>query len=505
MADTPDSARSDAESTTFSAGTYPGSNTGTAPDSYQPLSLIALLGFGIAVLYGAGVLLIGVVGLSTRQHSLLPSWTLFIPFLSVLMCLVAWLQIRQAEGALAGKKLATYGIAICLLFGLAYWAYFAGVYFAIQQQADTAVRQWLTRIQKKELNMAYYQTLSATKRMTIQNPTEQTVLPALLELGDADQGGRGSMMQEIRGFTFNEYVQLLANGGTEANIELKGLKSFEYSDGGFKVVLRYQVSTDLGTFHILVTAHGRTAQGKEFKGRQWNIVLKECGLDSSMPFQQSPVGMAYLALRQNATQFARQWTNSLGGEQQAVEACLMTLEPQERTRRARDLQQRASLHITAGGPLTVASEKSLNLALAQLVPEHKEFLEGNVYNVSGLTLMGVPAEKADAEKEGIIRDIRMSLKADLRAPVVQIQFPERQTPEWEHDPKAKLVTFMFPIQMTVRSKWNVFGKVVVRAHVDEIKPDMKMPVWWIEEIQILDAQHASGPRGPAGSQQSTPQ
>src|SRR5690348_7426840 len=71
-----------------------------APEPYQPLSLLAIAGFVLCLLYALVVIGGGVVALINHTPWLLPLWTLLLPVAGVTLALVARGRIQTSEGTL---------------------------------------------------------------------------------------------------------------------------------------------------------------------------------------------------------------------------------------------------------------------------------------------------------------------------------------------------------------------------------------------------------------------
>ena len=73
-----------------------------APKSYSSLSLLALGGLAVAVVYALVVLVGAAVALFDRMPWILPTWSLAVPVAAVVLCWAARVQIQNSEGALTG-------------------------------------------------------------------------------------------------------------------------------------------------------------------------------------------------------------------------------------------------------------------------------------------------------------------------------------------------------------------------------------------------------------------
>src|SRR4051812_40579103 len=93
-----------------------------APEAYQPLSLLAIAGLLLCLLYALVVIGGGVVALLNPTPWLLPLWTLLLPIVGVALAWVARGRIEGSERTLGGTALANWGIGLGVLFGLTYTA-----------------------------------------------------------------------------------------------------------------------------------------------------------------------------------------------------------------------------------------------------------------------------------------------------------------------------------------------------------------------------------------------
>src|SRR5690349_6288502 len=84
----------------------PGGELGTlAPavtETYRPLSLLALAGFGLAVIYDLVVLIGAAVSLFSHIPWLMPGWTFLLPVAALILCWAARTRIRNSEDTLSG-------------------------------------------------------------------------------------------------------------------------------------------------------------------------------------------------------------------------------------------------------------------------------------------------------------------------------------------------------------------------------------------------------------------
>src|SRR5260370_15621505 len=143
------------DSASAAAPSAPGGET---PAPYSAVSLLAILGFSLAVVYGAGLTVASLVALLQRTP-LLIAWSLLIPAAAAAVCAAAHLRIRNSEGALSGLALTRWGLGISLILGLLYVAYFTATYLAVSAQAKAFADQWFDDLAHDRVAEAYLLTL----------------------------------------------------------------------------------------------------------------------------------------------------------------------------------------------------------------------------------------------------------------------------------------------------------------------------------------------------------
>src|SRR5436309_2834297 len=115
----------------------------TAPpapeETYRPLSMLAVAGFGLAVLYAVIVVGGGLISFFIRAPWLLSFWAVLLPLIAFAVSWVALQRIRDSEGTLGGESLAKTGVGLSVVFGLTYASYYTATRFAKIQQATSFV------------------------------------------------------------------------------------------------------------------------------------------------------------------------------------------------------------------------------------------------------------------------------------------------------------------------------------------------------------------------------
>lgn len=191
-------------------------------------------------------------------------WVIFWPAFSILLSFFAYSRIRASSNTLGGEKLSLWSMQITAIFILCYFANFAGTYFAVRNQADTFVKQWLGIIAKGEIDKAFLLTLKPPR------PSDDSNLRTTFEITyniAADPIAKGA----YSAFKAKDYVRLIQFAGdASTKFGLKSASSPVYEMGGYLVRLVYQVDLPDGQMEVAVTALGQespTGGSKAGNGR----------------------------------------------------------------------------------------------------------------------------------------------------------------------------------------------------------------------------------------------
>ncbi len=232
------------------------------PEVYRPLSLLALAGFGVAVVYAAVLSISAVVALFNRQPLLLPLFLFLVPAAAVVLSWVARDQIRSSEGTRSGLAFTSWGIGLSLVCVLLYGSYYAATYFAVRQQASAVAEEYLDLLSKGDLARAFRLTIEPYRR-----PPDDSSLRDALEVefntSRRDQMSWSSYQQ-------GEFALLV--GGQEIQIQPLGVTQWDYDKGGYSIYLRYRISTPEVIGDALVALFGIEAPAGEYEGRQWQVL-----------------------------------------------------------------------------------------------------------------------------------------------------------------------------------------------------------------------------------------
>lgn len=334
-------------------------------EAYKPLSLLALFGFIPAALYAVMILVGALIALISRSPWLLPNWTFIIPVVALLICWVARSQILSSEGVLAGLTLTNWGIGLSLFFGLTYGAYSGATYFAIRAQARSYAEGWMRQVQEGNIERAFLLMLPASERPA-ENAQLHQEIEKRLNRPDA-KGGPGPFTT----FAQMELVRLMQAGGANAEIQYQGVAAWEYERGGYRVRLRYHVSSPLFTFEALVTAQSTEPVKGQSGARGWYIVPNGTALLKET-VTHTARGEALQEQIMMAGKFGHEWVSRFSSENaDHLSSYLDTLPPTERRRVMAAMQETESLAPAAGlAPLA-------GFMTPDLWKGHRAFLKGD--------------------------------------------------------------------------------------------------------------------------------
>jgi hypothetical protein len=299
-----------------------------APETYQPLSLLAMAGFAIAIIYTLVVLIGGAVALFGRIPWLMPYWTFLLPLAAWIVCWAARTRIRDSEGTLSGIGFTTWGSRLAIVLGLTYAAYYSFTFLAVRFQAVAWTDNFFEQLKKGELEQAYLTSMGVPtkgiERSELRNEVESRF--------NTPKGKPGTVGAFTR-FREDSSVRFIEMAGETANITPRGVEEWEFKsggNGGYRVVLNYHVATPLTEFDVKIETFGRDPKPGERGGRQWQINLAN-GILSVSENRMTPEGTAFVVKSLMAQAFVTDWILKLD-ESRWKDTYLLTLEPSERER-----------------------------------------------------------------------------------------------------------------------------------------------------------------------------
>ncbi len=303
-----------------------------ASETYQPLSLLAMAGFAIAIIYSLVVLIGGAVALFGRIPWLMPYWTFLIPVAALVVCWAARTRIRNSEGTLSGMAFTTWGSRLAIVLGLTYAAYYSFTFLAVRFQAIDCADRFFEQLKQGQLEHAFLMSLGvATKgrdKVDLRHEIESRF--------NTPKGKPGTVGAYTR-FRQDSSIRFIEMAGESATITPRGVDEWEYKSGGsggYRVVLNYHVATPLAEYDIKIETFGRDSKPGEPKGRQWQLNFVNGVLSASQP-DMTPKGKEVIVKCMMAQSFTTEWILKLD-ESLWKAAYLETLEPSERERLSKD-------------------------------------------------------------------------------------------------------------------------------------------------------------------------
>jgi hypothetical protein len=428
------------------------------PKPYSSLSVLAIVGFALAVCYAVVMVLGELIALLNHAPLILPLWTFVFPLAAAGVCWAARSRVRNSEGALTGARLAAWGAGLSLAVGVVYAAYYAGTYFAVTSQAAAAADRWMNFLKNDQLDKAFLMIQPPPR------PADDTNLRDRLEL-EYDRGPQGGDLTRFRQL---QLVRQLEQGGPADKVQLLGVQKWGYEGGGFQADLSYRVSTPCMTSDVAFTVVG-TENPDDSGERQWTI--KAPHLTNSPTLTEE--GERMMAMAPRAEAFGQQWLAEVAAWKWD-DAYLGTLPPEERQLRARE----------RGPDFDKAVEA---------------FRAGGVVRFDPQTFWAGPHEK-DPEKE--------RQRQDKAADVVRSIFghggesPERldiapsQLPVYHREGDRVRLGFDFAIPLKNQL-------VLARLYLATDGRDPGTQDWRVDSLELISAKSAGGPPG-AGQRPGAP-
>jgi hypothetical protein len=247
--------------------------------TYQPLSLLAMAGFGLASLYALVVLVGGAVSLMGHIPWLMPYWTCLLPLAALVVCRAARTRILSSEGTLSGLAFTTWGSRLAILFSVTYAAYYFATFLAVRGPAINCANEFLEKIKSGQRLQAFLMTLDIPNKNKSSDELRNEIET---RFNQPQAGPGGGMPGAFTRLSQDRLVRFLEMDGEQAVTVPTGVAVWEYSKGGYRVLLNYHVATSLVEFDMQVETFGRDPKSGEPKGRQWQVVVNR-GLTSIVP------------------------------------------------------------------------------------------------------------------------------------------------------------------------------------------------------------------------------
>lgn len=314
-----------------------------AKETYRPLSLLALAGFGLAAVYALVVLGGAAVALFGHIPWLMPLWTFLLPLAAVVLCWAARMRIRDSEETLSGLAFTTWGLRLAVVVSVTYAAYYGATFFAVRGQAIACADSFFAYLQQGQKEQAFLLSLE-TPVKDLDSTEARNMLESRYNTPPPAPGAVGDLSR----FRQSRIVRFIEMGGTETKIALQGVSEWDYSKGGYRVVLRYHIATPMTEFDMNLETFGRDSKRGETKGRQWQVMLPQSDTAISPgSLKMTPYGKEVTERIRKAEQFATSWVEKIN-QGQWKKASVDTLPPSERSARFADKLVEAEKNLESG-------------------------------------------------------------------------------------------------------------------------------------------------------------
>lgn len=272
--------------------------------TYQPLSLLAMAGFGLAVFYALAVLVGGAVSLAAHIPWLMPYWTFLVPVAALVICWAARTRILDSEGTLSGLAFTTWGSRLAIVLGITYAAYYVATFLAVRSPAIDVANDFFQKIKNGQLEQAFMM----SQDVNTKNMSSEAMRDQIQGRFNQPMGGASAAPGTFSRFCQEKFVRFLQMDGERASTVPTGVSVWEYTKDGYHVSLSYHVTTSLVEFDMKVETYGRDPKRGESKGRQWSILVTR-GETSVVPdsLKETPQGKIFVQRSQKAHLFAQEW------------------------------------------------------------------------------------------------------------------------------------------------------------------------------------------------------
>jgi hypothetical protein len=223
---------------------------------YRPLSGLALLSLGLGVLAPLSLL------------SLHPVLFMLLPVPGLIVAMMARRRIAYAEGTMAGQSLATAGLAMNLVSGLAWISMYAVTGWFIKRESQAFVERWITKIHNQNEGEVFLDT-RPPKLRKINFPVSDI---NKLRVRFPAPGGSS----EFDRFRTETLTSVLMRYGNQLQWHPVGVVDWNYDKESFMVRHRYRVMTDDRRFHadVDLVATSETVGTSHGPRRDWKVAVQ---------------------------------------------------------------------------------------------------------------------------------------------------------------------------------------------------------------------------------------
>jgi hypothetical protein len=337
---------------------------------YQPLSLLAVAGLSVAVVYALVIVIGAGMALSKGEPFFLGLWALALPVAGAVLSGLGLWEIYNSEGTRAGLPLAKWGLGLSLVIGLAFFAYQTAVGDANKRQSNDFLTRkddggrdsgFLPRLSGSEndLRIAFSFMLPASERANLRF-TDDDMIRLDTPLGSNPKG---------RWIQFQESPLVRAMRDTpddKIKIEWLAVNEWSYENRAYHIVSTYRITTEEAVYKIPITVISiePSAEGEK---RKWKVD----NMGALQIVSRTEVGQKKYGYRQKALTFLDDhntgWLSDLT-RRKGLEVYLGTKRPEDRQR----LRKLAAPVINRNPWLTLlgAPGTDTELLLSNVLPDY---------------------------------------------------------------------------------------------------------------------------------------
>jgi hypothetical protein len=262
----------------------------------KPLKIVKIAAFalaGVLAVLGLG----GLLAYSSNDPWLLKEWVVVLPVVCMLVLWIARSRIARSEDTLSGLALCNWGFGLVGVFGLLYLAYYGATVLAVCKQSEAFTDDWLSSLQKGDLETAFALTLPPDQRPQDDESRRLRIETLLNQPGPQSPG----LFSEFASRTF---VRTLNGTSDTAKLQRLGMVDWTYDKGEFLVRYSYRLILQLSTVELEVAAQSRT---DALQGRQWYIEIRATGWSLAVPPALSDLGQTVMRQGGPSRQFVDEW------------------------------------------------------------------------------------------------------------------------------------------------------------------------------------------------------
>ncbi len=449
--------------------------------SFEPRVIARVAGLALAaVLALAG--LGGLLAFTSSNPWLWPSWGFLLPGTALVVSWLGRSHILRSENTLSGLSLCNWGLGLATVFTLLYVAYYGAVALGVRLQSEAYANEWVNRLDKAELDRAFLMTIPPDNR-----PPEDDKLRLNIESYFNQPTGPNApgVYDEFGGKDFVHMLQ--SRSGTGVKIEPRGLQEWNFENDEYTVRYAYHIASALVEFDLLVKVKGVQSQHGQFKGRQWFVELRDTGLPKEVPPTVTEQGKPLAAAMGSARDFVEKWKTRW--HQDDDDAYLATVPAGQRDR---VLHEGPALWAVAGTTLPPGAD-------ATRAPYYQGALiaaDSKTFFGSKANLTAVPPALRQAFRPGAEKPDRAFVVETKSLPIMQATDGRKQV----------VFDLRFLFGPTHKTLQNV--EVDARLIVDCDDPALTKgpPQWQIKQIQLLRARTLTlkNEPNPGGNPQDQP-